>query len=500
MKNKFSYTSQWFISFLGGIFLIAFFSLWGQIEGLVGSQGLLPVGEFLEQIRAYYGGTEFFKYPTLSWFNESDSWLMWQGGIGVFTSLMVIFRLFPSISLFLAWLFYLSLVTAGQTFFSFQWDALLLEVGFAGLFLCPFNLKIRSWIQLSEFSKWLLWIILFKLMFLSGVVKLMSGDESWLNLTALDYHYFTQPLPNAISWYADKWPDWFQKLSVAIMLFIELVVPFFILIGGMMRYRKNLVKWGRKLHLIAFFAFSFLMLIISLTGNYNFFNLLTIVLSFFLLDDFHLKKWNSWFSKILFSKFNCSIPKWRRIISNSLIGILLFFSLIQFWRTFTSYQDLPSFTQGIIRTIQPFRSVNSYGLFRVMTKERPEILIQGSFDGEDWYAYEFKYKPGELIRRPAFAAPHQPRLDWQMWFAALGSFEDNPWVIKLMQELMNQNPVVNDLIADNPFKDDPPNYMRALVFNYKLSSKKTLRETGQWWVRELKGAYTPRLSRRLSSE
>src|SRR5438128_497586 len=265
---------RWFLRALGLVFLIAFVSLWVQIDGLIGSGGITPVAEFLPAARAQLGNHALSILPTLCWLNSSDAFLHFLCGGGVLLSLLLIFGIAPALSLVGLVAFYLSLTIAGQTFLSFQWDILLIETGFLSIFLAPWRLwpKRGTDPPVSRAAIFLLKLLLFKLMVMSGMVKLSSGDDSWWDLTALDYHYWSQPLPTAIGWWADQSPEWFKKFSVAFSLVVEISVPFFL--------------WApRRLRLIACALLIFLQLTISATGNYNFFNLLTIALCLLLIDD-----------------------------------------------------------------------------------------------------------------------------------------------------------------------------------------------------------------------
>ena len=285
---------RWFLRSLGVIYLIAFVSLWVQMDGLVGSDGISPVNQFLPAAHAQIGRDAYTLLPTLCWFNSSNAFLHFLCGGGVFFSLLLIFGMAPAVSLLALFAVYLSLTIAGQIFFNFQWDVLLLETGFLSIFLAPWRLWPRElllWRGSSAFAKlwrdkppsakaapvsraglFLLKLLLFKLMLMSGVVKLTSGDDSWWNLTALDYHYWSQPLPTVFGWWADKGPEWFKHFSVAFCLVVEIIVPFFI--------------WApRRLRVAAAGIMIFLQLGIAITGNYCFFNLLTIALCLLLIDD-----------------------------------------------------------------------------------------------------------------------------------------------------------------------------------------------------------------------
>src|SRR2546427_5138692 len=267
--------SRWvFIRMLGVIYLIAFISLWRQIDGLIGHNGMLPVADYLNAVSEQLGPERCWWVPTFSWFNGSDGFLHLQCAAGVALSLLLIAGVAPVLDLLFLWAIYLSLSTVCRDFLSFQWDILLLESGFLAIFLAP-----RQWLpKLSRETMpsvtvlWLCRWLLFRLMFMSGAVKLLSGDATWSKLTALTFHYETQPLPTWVGWYAHQLPVWFQKTSVALMFVIELAAPL-------------LIFCGRRRRQIACGAFVLLMLLISLTGNYCFFNLLTVALCVLLLND-----------------------------------------------------------------------------------------------------------------------------------------------------------------------------------------------------------------------
>src|SRR6059058_3482989 len=278
------WAQRWFLRALGLTYLIAFLSLWVQVDGLIGSNGVSPLNQFLPAARAQLGQDAYALLPTLCWFNSSDAFLHFLCGAGVVISLLLIFGIAPALSLIALFAFYLSLSMAGQIFLSFQWDVLLLETGFLAIFFAPWRFWPRGLLlwpgsappgtgpPVSRAGLFLLKLLLFKLILMSGVVKLTSGDDSWWNLTALDYHYWSQPLPTVIGWFADQSPLPFKKFSVAFCLVVEIIVPFFI--------------WTpRRLRLLACGLLIFLQLVIAATGNYSFFNLLTIALCLLLIDD-----------------------------------------------------------------------------------------------------------------------------------------------------------------------------------------------------------------------
>ena len=490
------WAQRWFLRTLGLTYLIAFLSLWVQVDGLIGSNGVSPLNQFLPAARAQLGQDAYALLPTLCWFNSSDAFLHFLCGAGVVISLLLIFGIAPALSLVALFAFYLSLSMAGQIFLSFQWDVLLLETGFLAIFFAPWRLWPRGLLlwpgsappgtgqPVSRAGLFLLKLLLFKLILMSGVVKLTSGDDSWgwVNhsfhwsaLTALDYHYWSQPLPTVFGWWADKSPEWFKHFSVAFCLAVEIIVPFFI--------------WApRRPRLIAAGLIIFLQLAIAITGNYCFFNLLTIALCLLLIDDASIGR------KYVTVRDRRYSYRLRRYAA---IGVIIVTLPINAWLIFTAFKPRsrpPHALATVYEQLEAFRIVNGYGLFRVMTKDRREIVVEGSAEGVEWLPYEFKWKPGDVKRAPEWCAPHQPRLDWQMWFAALESPQQNPWLVGLIVRLLQGSHEVTGLLAHNPFPDKPPRYIRATFYRYRFTTTGELRQTGAWWKRQELREYLPAVS------
>jgi predicted DCC family thiol-disulfide oxidoreductase YuxK len=504
---------RWFLRALGTVYLIAFVSLWVQVDGLVGNNGMSPVNQFLPAARQQLGQDAYFLLPTLCWFGSSNAFLHLLCGGGVVFSLVLILGIAPALSLVALFVFYLSLTVAGQVFFNFQWDVLLLETGFLSIFLAPWQLWPRELMwrpgsappitaaPVSRAGLFLLKLLLFKLMLMSGVVKLTSGDDSWglLNhsfhwsaLTALDYHYWSQPLPTVFAWWVDKSPEWFKHFSVAFCLVVEILVPFFI--------------WApRRPRLVAAGLMIFLQIVIALTGNYCFFNLLTIALCLLLVDDavVGIPQAREAVRARINGASNASPARTGRALPNQLcrnvaLAVIIVTLPINGWLIFSAFKPQsrpPGWLATFYEQLEAFRIVNGYGLFRVMTKDRSEIVIEGSTNGVDWAPYEFKWKPGDVKRAPGWCAPHQPRLDWQMWFAALESPQQNPWLIGLIVRLLEGSPDVTGLLARNPFPDKPPQYIRAMFYRYRFTNNDERRQTGAWWKRQELREYLPTISR-----
>jgi hypothetical protein len=471
--NTYALSAWLFLRLLGFIYLAAFVSLATQIRGLIGSGGVVPAVDLLNRYRP--GGiARIFRFPTLFWLNSTDAFLSGVCWAGAALSVLLMIGVAPIPILVLLWVLYLSLFTSSGPFLGYQWDILLLETGFVAIFLAPLDLLpcFPPAVSPSPVTIVLVWWLLFRLMWSSGCTKILSGDRRWRDLSAVAFHYETQPLPTPLAWHMHQLPLWFHRLSTAFVLGIELIVPFFIIVPA--------------LRPIAVALFIALMLLIQLTGNYAFFNLLGIALCIPLLTDanlarfFGLENWHPAPASTL------SI-----VASVILVPIILALSVGPLFLLFHREVNWPKPLDEVIGFLTPFRLVNSYGLFSLMTIERPEIIIEASNNGVDWIEYEFRYKPGDPKRGPAFVAPHQPRLDWQMWFAAIGFYHNHTWVRRMMLRLMEGDPAVRALLKLNPFQKDQPRYIRAVLFDYRFTSRRERKASGAYWRRERRGLYGP---------
>ena len=437
-------TLETFWRLLGLIYFIAFCSLGIQAAGLLGSHGILPFPDFLQAAREQIGNSAYWRVPTLLWLHPTDAALSTCWVAGALCGLASLFRFRQRTALAVCLVLWISLLSVGQDFLSYQWDVLLSEAGFLAIFADGSKLGILLF-------RWLL----FRLMFFSGVVKLASGDPAWRNLTALHYHYETQPLPTPLAWYFYQLPLGFQKASTLFTFFVELLVPFWFFAPRRLRHVGGWITIG-------------LQVMILLTGNYTFFNFLTIFLAM-----------------LLFVEPAAAKPNIRTIVLAAFIALtsgMLCLRLFDF--------PLPPGGEAVMRAVAPFDLVNSYGLFAVMTTERNEITVEGSNDGVEWKAYGFRYKPDSLRRAPPIVAPHQPRLDWQMWFAALSDYRQNRWFVNFAVRLLQGEPAVLRLLAYNPFPNAPPKYIRASFYQYHFTH---FGEPG-WWKRDDKGLYLPPVS------
>ncbi len=487
-----------FLRLLGICYFFAFHSFYLQALGLYGESGILPMGPFLSRIAERYGTEIWFSLPSIFWLNASNTALLSAGIIAMVAAVLLILGIAPTLSLIVLWVLYLSIANAGEVFMSYQWDILLLEVGFLAILLSPLQVISPVWCgkstsplwrepKPSPLTVWLLRFLLFRLMFSSGLVKLASQDPTWWNLTALTYHYQTQPLPTPLAWFADQLPVWFQKFSCASTLFLEIAVPIAIFAP-------------RKLRSAAAVLLIFLQLLIAATGNYCFFNLLTIALCVLLLDDTCF----GWLPKRLRESLNrdnetttrkgISIV-WSKAKRPALVVVAVFVLLTGTLQTLGGRLQTIGTPGTVMWNALEFLSglhlVNTYGLFAVMTTTRGEIIVEGSNDGEHWLAYEFKYKPQDPRRAPPWVAPYQPRLDWQMWFASLSNIYGNPWFERFVFRLLEGSPDVLKLLEKNPFHDAPPRFIRARMFDYKFTDFAQKEKTGNWWQVELVNEYMP---------
>jgi predicted DCC family thiol-disulfide oxidoreductase YuxK len=459
---RYDLVSFLFLRLLGIVYLSAFVSFAVQAQGLIGRHGILPVAELVEGVTGSLGPERFFLLPMVFWLNDSDVAIQVVCWAGAGLSLLLVLNLLPRLSLFMLYALYLSLFYAGQDFMTFQWDTFLLETGFAALLLSVATVP----------GIWLLRWLLFRFLFMSGVVKLLSGDPNWWNLSALSYHFMTQPLPTPLAWYAAQLPPDLVKVATGGMFFVELILPF-------------LIFWPRRLRFFAAFGILLLQSCILITGNYNWFNLQTMLLCLVLFDDAALQRiLPQPLARVLSARQERRASKGVSRFVAVMGVVLVFCSLVEMDTRFGGTP--PAFARTVDQLMEPLRLVSSYGLFSVMTTERNEIVIEGSRDGVVWREYAFRYKPGDVTRRPLWNIPHQPRLDWQMWFAALDDPRRVPWFAHFLERLLRNEPAVTALLEKNPFADAPPQYIRAQFYAYTFSGGQD-KSKGVWWRRRLLG-------------
>jgi hypothetical protein len=369
------------------------------------------------------------------------------------------------------------MVVVGQPFFDYQWDVLLLEAGLLAVLFAPGGPWLgRAGREPSRGVVWLIRWLVFRLMFLSGLAKLTSGDPAWWAWVAMRYHYETQPLPTWTSWWMHQLPPWFHAASVAYVFWAELIAPFF-------------VFGPRRLRMLGFWSLVLLQVLIAATGNYGFFNALAIVLCLSLIED---RDWERGWGRRRDDDRDDPAPArrewWRRPSLGLAGGIIVMVTTMEGLDRSGWTVVFPRPLEALRSGVAPLHSMNAYGLFAVMTRDRPEIIVEGSRDGVTWAPYDFRWKPGDVHRRPRFATPHMPRLDWQMWFAALSrDCRSQPWFLAFERSLLEGSPEVLGLLRGNPFPEGPPRYLRARLDQYRFTG----RGEEAWWRRDEVGLYCP---------
>jgi len=465
------------LSGIGAVYACAFVSLGVQLPGLAGEGGILPNADFFVAVaRAEHVG--FMDFPSLCLGEGcSDAALsaLWLSGLAA--ALLLVAGVLPLLTAPLCLVSYLSLVHAGQRFLGFQWDLLLLEPGFLALLLVPARAlgpRSGAWRAQPSPAAWLLvrWL-LFRLLLSSGAVKLLSNDPTWWEFEALAYHFETQPLPTTISWWAHQLPDSLLRAGTAITLALELGVPF--------------LYWGpRRLRLVGFALTLFLMLMIGGTGSYGFFNLLTGVLCISLLEDRDLPgRLRAWLSPPGDAQPPRPRPVAARVtrgLRGAMVLALALLALVPLCDSLGLGTRLPGSLQAAYASARGFRIVNNYGLFARMTTERPELFVEGSRDGRSWHAYTFRWKPGDPTEAPRAAYLHMPRLDWQMWFAALRGRPPG-WLVAFCARLLQGSPEVLALLDGNPFPGAPPRFVRVVSYDSRFSDAQQRASSGHWWQR-----------------
>lgn len=485
---------------LGGTYLTAFTSLGNQVLGLYGSSGILPVQELLDRAREVYPDERLRLFPSLLWLDSSDEALVRLCRAGQVCSVAMMLGIAPRAMAAALWALYLSFHSVGRDFLSFQWDTLLLETGLLAILFAPPGLASTRRDPAPTLAAVLLmrWLDA-RLHLESGLAKVLGGDETWREMTACSYYYETAPLPTRPGWYAHHLPPRIQKFSTASAVAIEVAGPLLAL-GP---------RWAR---LSAFALFTGLQAAIALTGNYGFFNLLSAVIGLWLLDDDALAR-----ARLRLAQREPDRPRiWRSALETA-AALPIFALTLRMLARFRGYPaPVPSFLQPVQKIARrlvawiprfrlpelvakalaqleekahPLRAVSPYGLFSAMTLERPEITVEGSDDGDTWREYKFRYKVDDLNEPPKMVAPHMPRLDWMMWFAALRS--PPHWFIRFVTRLLEGSVEVLKLLRENPFPARPPRYIRAVIYRYNMTDLETRRETGQWWKRERLGLYLP---------
>jgi lipase maturation factor 1 len=491
--------SRWiFLRALGLIYFSAFYSLYFQIKGLIGPNGILPAVDYLQVVTASLHGQRFWFAPSLLWFGAGNHALMALCWGGLIAAALVALNVWPRVSLALCFVFFLSFVSIAQDFSSYQSDGMLLEAGFIALFFAPSGLRpgLGSANPPSRASLFLLQWEWFRIYFESGVGKLASGDVSWRTLRAMDDYYQNGPLPTWIGWYVQHLPHWFHASATAYTLVTETLIVWMLFLPRRWRIVCACIVTPFEISII-------------LTANYTFLNYLVLLLGIFLLDDRTIEWLLPKRVQLFVARGETNVDtasakalpgfEWRKVMSAAgmlvsavCLGLVFYSATAQLLFKLAPSLPIP---EAPVRWLDPFRIANRYGLFEVMTHERYEIEFQGSNDGKNWTAYPFRYKPQAIDRAPGIYAPYQPRFEWNLWFASLGSWREYRFVLWTEERLLKDDPDVLALFAKSPFAESPPKQVRAVIYQYWFTDLKTKHATGNWWRREVLGDYAPGLER-----
>jgi lipase maturation factor 1 len=526
-----------FLRSLGLIYFSAFYSLIFQIRGLISPNGILPADDYLQAIAHSLGHARYWYAPTLLWFSSGSHMLLALCWAGMAAALLLIFNFWPRVALVICFICFLSFVSAAGDFSGYQSDGMLLEAGFIALFFAPpgFRPGLGAARPPSRASLFLLQWEWFRIYFESGVVKIASGEPQWRQMTAMDEYYQNGPLPTWIGWYVQHLPHWFHAATAYGTLALELGLVWMMFLP-------------RRWRIVCFFIATLWQIGIILTANYTFLNYLVLVLGFLLLDDrlilcFVPKRMKRFIQDHADNPLKANCPTatppteeekiepdstglrdaapqfthtnrsaglkrtWREVIHPLLTALRLSLTgLMLGWIFYATAAELvwvvyPAMKLPTtpVEALDPFRIANRYGLFAVMTRGRYEIEFQGSDDGQTWQAYPFRYKPQDPDKPPGIYAPYQPRFDWNLWFASLGSWREYPIVVNAEVRLLSNDPDVLALFADNPFPGSPPHQVRAVFWQYWFTTMEEKRKTGLWWRRQMLGLYAPTLTLDLNN-
>src|SRR5438067_9979041 len=477
--NSYWLTRFVILRLVGFVYAVAFLVAANQLIPLIGGHGLTPATHFLNEVQTQLGSRSagMLQVPTLFWFGISDDALSIFSWVGFALSLIVLGGYANAILLAILWAMYMSVVHIGQIWYGYGWEIQLLETGFLSIFLCPLLdgrpfPKSRPPILVIWLFRWLG----FRIMIGAGLIKL-RGDPCWRNLTCLYYHYETQPIPNPISRYFHFSPHWLLKFETAWNHFVELIVPWF--------------SFGPRTarHIAGVLLVTFQMFLI-ISGNLSFLNYLTIIPFLACFDDTFLRHF---LPKSLVQRAERAAAASEPSRINN--GIAIALSIIVIALSVAPVLNLVSGRQVMNYSYDPLDIVNTYGAFGTVGRERDEIVFEGTSDtlitaDTEWKEYEFKAKPGDPNRRPPFVAPYQPRIDWQIWFAARASPADYPWTLHFVWKLLHNDRGTPLLLASNPFPDAPPRYIRARLYRYRFAPF----GDAQWWKREPIGEWLPSFS------
>ena len=455
--------------------LVAFLSLLVQIRGLVGADGVVPAAARLARVEQQLGAARWLEAPTLCWLvGASDAALVALCLAGALASIVAAAGRFVGPALVVVWATYLSLSTAAGIFLAYQWDILLLETTALALLVVPWRRRLADAPAATRAGLFLLVLLLFRVMFSSGAGKLATGDPTWRDLSALTYHYWSQPLPTWTAYYAHHLPRFVHVVSCLGVFVIQICASVALFAG-------------RRARTVGAIALAALQVIILATGNYGFFNLLALALCALAVDD---DAWRRLRRPAFLAAAAAPASRRASIVALGVACVLGPHAVALTTQSLTR-QPLVGPFAVLDDAIAPLRSANRYGLFTVMTTTRDEIEIEASDDGVVWRRLPFRHKPGDPLRAPRFVVGHMPRLDWQMWFASLGDARRNPFVIALQRKLADGEPSVRALLDEDALGPRPL-WVRATRVRYRFAPL----GDQAWWTREEIGPYAPPVARR----
>jgi hypothetical protein len=468
---------------IGLIYAVAFLILVRQGPALLGSDGILPAARFTELVAQNLGSKSagFWALPSVFWISASDLWLQGGAWLGLIGGLAMLAGYANAPLLVVLWALYVSFTHVGQIFWGYGWDMLLCEAGFLAIFLAPplrpAELDVRSPppLVVVVLFRWLV----FRLMFGAGLIKL-RGDACWTDLTCLAYHYETQPNPGPLSQLFHAGPLWFHQLGALFNHFVEVIVPF-----G--------VFGPRRVRLLAGALIIVFQSILILSGNLSFLNWLTLILAFACFDDAALlrlvpARYGPRLKQRLESLAEAKSSKRRSYAVVALAIVVACLSV-------NPVANLLSPRQAMNASFEPFGLVNTYGAFGSVSRQRIELVVEGTDattldEHTSFREYEFPCKPGRVDRAPCLVTPYHYRLDWQMWFVPLAPEQQWRWFLSFTRKLLEGDPRVLGLLAENPFPKRPPHFIRASFFRYSFAR---LGERDVWHRKRV-GLYMPATS------
>ncbi len=473
MRNSHRLTRLWIVRGLGFIYFIAYAIVFFQGPALWGREGLLPIADFVARVDA-----PFWSWPSLFPFVDPDLALPVFGGLGMGLGLALMAGFANVPMLLVLWLMQLSLNNSGQLFYSYGWETQLSEFTFLTLFLVPPldpRLKTTNYPP-SIIAIWAQRWMLFRLMFGAGMIKL-RGDECWRDLTCMVYHYETQPIPHPLSYFFHKMPVLLHQGAVLVNHFVEVIVPFGLFGPAMVR------RWAGAITIM-------FQVILIFSGNLAWLNWLTILMCFCCFDDEFYGRW------LKFDKLKKITPlkPWPHKIRLAVIAV---FAALVCFLSYRPALNLISERQAMNTSYDGWHLINSYGAFGSIGKVRTTVVIKGTRDPvitekTEWREYKFKCAPIAVDGRPCLTTPYHLHLDWQIWFSGMRPALQEEWLFRMVVRLLENNSLIKDMFAENPFDNDPPLFIKMDLYKYRFSDFADWPD--RWWEREFIQEYMPPVS------